>query len=139
MVGNDLRTVAEVLAIAGGRAEIQACGASQCANCPGGCNWGGFRGPRRFSLLKPTELALKPGDRVWITLSRASMLRGAGWAYGLPLIGFFVGAAAGNLAGGDGLALGSACMGLGFGWWLARRGSRYRWAEPRIESVAGRL
>jgi positive regulator of sigma E activity len=138
LVGNDLRTMAEVLAVAGGRVELEACGGGQCANCPGGCNWGGFRGPRRLSLLKPAEAVLVPGDRVWIILSRASMLRGAGWAYGPPLVGFFVGAAVGNFAGGDGLALALAGTGLGLGWWLARRGSRHGWAEPRIELSVGR-
>jgi len=129
--------MAEVLAVTAGRVDVQACGGDRCANCPGGCNWGGFRGPRRLSLALPSKTTLAPGDRVWITLSRASMLRAAAWAYGLPFLGFFAGAGVGNLAGGDGAALALACVGLGLGWWLGRQGSRSGWSEPRIESRIG--
>ncbi len=128
--------MARVLAIQSERVEVEACSTGRCAQCPGGCNWGGFRGPRRLLLTLPRDLDLRPGDRVWIALSRRAMLRGAWWAYGLPLLGLLVGAGAGNLLGGDQPALGGGLLGVALGWWLARRLSMRSWSAPKIEAIA---
>jgi positive regulator of sigma E activity len=129
--------MARVLAIHPARVDVEACSAGRCAQCPGSCNWGGFRGPRRLSLNLPGHLALQPGDQVWIGLSPQAMLRGAWWAYGFPLAGLLVGAGLGNFLAGDKLALGFGALGVGLGWWLARQLSHRFWPIPSIEAMAG--
>ena len=131
-----LRTRATVLAIHAESIEVEACGAGRCANCPGGCNWGGFRGPRRLALQPPSSLRVQVGDQVWIALSRHAMLRAAWWAYGSPLTGLLVGAGLGHLLGGDGSALVGAVCGSILGFMLAARVSRRSWVAPTIESIA---
>lgn len=100
--------------------------AQRCARCAAGRGCGAGIGgpdgrPRRVNALIPAKYELEVGDDVRIELAPDRVLAAAFIAYGIPLAGGVVGAAAGYLAGlGDAGAAISALAGLAVGAYLGR-------------------
>lgn len=87
---------------------------------------------RNAPIELEASFPLKEGDQVIMTLSEQALLRQSFWAYGVPLLGFFVGAlllrSVSELA-----ALAGALAGLVGGWWLVRRVAPIE--KPRIRKI----
>lgn len=117
---------------------------SACGGCKSseGCGTGSlsklFAG-RQTSILKlPNASGLKVGDEVVLQLGKNDFLKQIFMAYGLPLLGFFIGALLGPwggalLTGGNlseiGAIVGSV-FGLISGWWIAQK--IYRPVLPQV-------
>lgn len=116
--------------------EIQrksACGSCQSAS---GCGTGSlsklFTNTRGSHLKIPKTIEVSAGDWVTLEVDKQYFIRQVFLAYGLPLIGFFVGAMllqylmgdfSGNLSVRFQELWGilGALMGLGLGWWTAKK------------------
>lgn len=107
-----------------------------CGRCheEGGCGGGAESRCDAFVVL--SELDVKPGDRVQIDIPEGAALRAALLAYGLPLAGVLVGAAAAHLfVGSDAATLAGACAGFFASLLLMRRVRHRGTARPRIASI----
>ncbi|MCM8594445.1 SoxR reducing system RseC family protein [Accumulibacter sp.] len=109
---------------------------SGCGRCaePGGCagrNLGRLlcRTPRDFRVLNPERCVV--GQRVRVSVGEGSVLRGAGWAYGLPLLALLAGSLLGSAAGGEPGAIAGAATGLTGGWLALRQVQRRTHDDPR--------
>jgi len=96
-----------------------------CGRCheEGGCGGNNLgqifcSSPKVYRVFNPRKASI--GDTVVVVIGEKTLFRGALVAYGLPLVGLFVGAALGLLSFGDpGSILGGGC-GLFFGWGVLR-------------------
>ncbi len=131
------QTQGTVVKVEGERVWVETVRQSGC----GGCAAKGACGTSVLDTLfsarsAPIELHyagdVQVGDRVVLSLSERALLRQSLWAYGAPLVGFFIGALVfqpiSELAG----VLGAAA-GLATGWWSVRHFARIE--RPRIEKV----
>jgi sigma-E factor negative regulatory protein RseC len=114
-----------------------------CGRCheEGGC--GGHNlgkmlcsSPQTFRVLNPAKSPV--GAHVTISIAEGAVRRTAVLAYGLPLLGLFLGAFCGLLLAGDAGAIAGSLVGL-FGAWGAvhyvlRRSSSDRHAQPFIKA-----
>jgi len=89
-------------------------------------------------------LDVKAGDEVELSMDESRLIHHSLMAYGLPLLGLFVGALSfqwlGNGEGdaaADGYALIGSLLGLLSGWWMTRR--YYRPQLPRLHKVIHRI
>jgi sigma-E factor negative regulatory protein RseC len=98
--------VGRIISVAPGRATVSVEVSSACARCAAGkgCGAGLLGGGQRSSLLDvhvATDMDLKVGERVSLSLAPSQLLRAACLAYGLPL--------------------GAVIVALGIGWAVAGR------------------
>lgn len=112
---------------------VEETGCGRCAE-PGGCagrHLGRMlcRTPRDFRVLNPERCVV--GQRVRVSVAEGSVLRGAGWAYGLPLLALFVGSLLGSAVGGEPGAITGAAAGLTGGWLALRHVQRRTHDDPR--------
>ncbi len=110
----------------GEHAIVEVDAATVCPRCAEGrgCGAGIFSeatSSRRFEARIPRGVTVEAGDIVQVSLEPEYLLRAAVIAYGLPLAGAAIGAAAAyRLELGDVGAATLALAGLGAGLWLAR-------------------
>lgn len=130
----------------GGRVLVDVDAATACARCAAGkgCGAGLLAGPGGRPCVEARVspgLQLQEGDAVELELGPGDLLRAAAAAYGLPLCGALLFAAAAHGAGlGDAAAAVSALAGLGTGLvagrrYLARPGCLHRF----LPTVTGRV
>ncbi len=131
------RTIGTVVRVEGERIWVATQRQSSCGGCAarGACGTGVLESlfsARNAPIELKAPAGVRTGDQVALVLSERALLKQGFWAYGVPLIGFFVGALllqpAGELA-----ALAGALTGLVGGWQAIRR-----WApieKPRVEKV----
>lgn len=84
-------------------------------------------------------LGVKAGDEVMLSMDESRLIHHSIMAYGLPLLGLFVGALTFQWLGGsstDFYALVGALFGLASGWWFTRR--FYRPQLPQLHKVIQR-
>jgi positive regulator of sigma E activity len=86
------------------RAVIEVVSAVRCPRCAAGkgCGaglTGGDERPRRLDAEVPAELEVRDGDRVWLDLDSQGLLEAAFVAYGAPMAGILIAAAAAYIAG----------------------------------------
>lgn len=129
--------VARILSVKGSRAIVSIDAASLCPRCAAGkgCGAGLLTGSvrnREIEVFARPDLRLAVGDRVYLTMPDADLLRAAVFAYGLPLAGSMIALGLGWLVLGpltDTVAVSAASAGLLLGWissWQALRGARCR-------------
>lgn len=89
-----------------------ACG-DHCASCAGGCQ------ARGHNVWLENDVNAKPGDRVLLSASTASVLRGSLWMYCFPLILFFLGyGTVFSITESSGWATVASLLALSFGFLL---------------------
>lgn len=77
------------------------------------------------------EVGAQVGDQVVLSLPESALLRQSLWAYGVPLVGFFIGALLGKaLFSMELLALLGAIAGMMAAWWITARFARIE--RPRV-------
>jgi sigma-E factor negative regulatory protein RseC len=124
------------------RAVVEMLTAVRCPRCAEGkgCGAGlvgGDESPRRVEALVPGHLELRKGDQVWLDLASRDLLHAALVAYGAPLAGMLVAAAAVYLAAVSDLQailatlLGGFVGAVGGRTYLHRRGC-LRSMTPRV-------
>jgi sigma-E factor negative regulatory protein RseC len=117
-----LEKIALVTRVEAGRAYLKLEAESGCGRCTqvGGCGsrvLSDILGARCSLISIVDDQGLQPGDKVRLVAPTGSLLRSAGWAYGLPLLlGVFV-AAVGSVYG-DALAATGLVTGVVLGWWV---------------------
>jgi sigma-E factor negative regulatory protein RseC len=136
--------VGQVLSVRDGLAVVGVDAPANCARCAAGkgCGAGmiaGLAGARQIELSVANATRLAPGDLVELAMPAADLLRGAVYAYGLPLAGALLALTVAQwmlhpLT--DPIAAGAAATGLLSGWLGGRRllaGTRcQRQLQPEI-------
>ncbi|MEO8410691.1 MAG: SoxR reducing system RseC family protein [Propionivibrio sp.] len=124
-----------VIAIDGAQAMVRM-DETGCGRCqePGGC--GGQNIARMFCSQPRTYRVANPGnavvgDRVSVVLSSDAVRRSAFLAYGMPLLGLFLGAFGGLLAAGDVGSIVGAGIGVVGAWRLLPRLERIGKSAPQ--------
>lgn len=112
----------------GDRVEVDVDDVPSCARCAAGngCGaglLGAGRRPVRVIAAVPAGIKVATGDRVELVCRPKTVLRGAVFAYGLPLLAALGGAAAGSVFGDAAAAasaLGGVLLAIAGGRWLLR-------------------
>lgn len=135
-----LEQTAVVIVVDPGAIWVRAVENAGCASCGGkGCATRRladlFRRPRHgFQVESP--LPLRVGERIVVGIPDGSVLKGALWAYGLPLVTMLAGALLAHwLSPGDGSALAGLIFGGLVGAMLARRVRAHRPVVLRREGA----
>lgn len=123
------KATGQVESVHGGVATVVVAAPVACARCAAGkgCGAGLLTGPdvsRQVQVQVPEGMALDAGDRVTLCIGSRELLRGAGLAYGLPLLFMLVFVGIASLGGGPGAdarAIPAAIAGLVAGIFLSRR------------------
>lgn len=106
---------------------------ARCADCPGIC----AVGKARLMTLQDPEQRLSAGDRVTISVSSRSLLRHAGWVYGVALLCILTAAVLGDAIAGNRGTVVSVVVALAASMWMI--GTRLPKESPKwkIESLSG--
>lgn len=141
----DVRVEAVVTRVEGTQAWVRVTGEEGgCGRChePGGCRTGMLNevlGARCQEYAVLNGLAASAGSRVWVEVPDGLPLRAAGWAYGMPVLALLVGAAGGQLLGGELLSAAGAATGLLLAWWMigrhGRQAAQAGWRPHLVEII----
>lgn len=135
----------KVVGVKDGKAWVQTIRASACQSCSArsGCGQRALAkvsGGRANQVLVANTVDARVGDEVLIGIDEQSLLTASLAVYGLPLVLMVLASIAGHrwFGGTDAAAIAGALVGLGLGFWWARRwqsgaGDRY---EPRMLKVS---
>ncbi|GGC81027.1 SoxR reducing system RseC family protein [Marinobacter halophilus] len=136
----------KVVALKDDNAWVQTIRASACQSCSArsGCGQRALAkvsGGRANQVLVANTAGAKVGDEVLIGIDEQSLLTASLAVYGLPLVLMVVASIASHrwFGGTDAVAISGALVGLGLGFWWARRwqsgkGDRYRPRMLRVNS-----
>lgn len=131
-----MERMGEVTAIRGDLLEITFCRPSDCEKC-NACHGG----QKVTTLLLPGQASL--GDAALVEMPTGTLVQASAMAYGLPLAGLLIGAAAGAAlfpASSDGAAVAGGLAGLGAALLTVRltehrRKNAPRWKPQLIEII----
>lgn len=135
-----------VLAVEGDKAYVTTERASGCQSCHSQSVCGTSVLAQLFSPVNSSSIEVvnsldaKVGDEVMLSMDQSGLIHHSFMAYGLPLLGLFVGALSfewlANALAGISADVGSmlgAGLGLAFGWWMTRR--FYRPQVPKLHQI----
>lgn len=120
----------QVEEVSGAFAYIRTQRESGCGGCQSEQTCGTSTLARLFSmgtqplLRLPNDIKARPGDQVELSLEGHGLVSQAFMAYGLPLVGLFIGALLGLWlwpAGGDVATIIGSLLGLFIAWWWVKR------------------
>lgn len=135
-----------VLAVEGDKAYVTTERASGCQGCHSQSVCGTSVLAQLFSPVNSSPIEVvnslnaKEGDEVMLSMDQSGLIHHSFMAYGLPLLGLFIGALSlewlANLMAGLNTEIGSilgAGLGLACGWWVTRR--FYRPQSPKLHQI----
>lgn len=115
-----------------------------CQRCARGegCGTGVFAhlfSRRKTRVVLPAKIAVSSGDWVRVGLEPRDLAMSAGLHYGLPLVGFLLGAMAGHVWSSGGIVADLAALAAGLAGFLLVAGFVARRLRPTLNPVVERL